>query len=185
MATFNFIQDAKCEMWFRRHFSIEAESYEEALNAVKKYKTEELSEYDLDDNVEVGFTEWLYGTADGAVLPEMHNASIELQDEQKNLIGDNAPMFVFNKFERVFNCSYKTKSHGWAIVKEQTVLWDAETEVVIILDEDGAEIKVKGSELYRLTSDGKRCPKCGRLLCEEHNPDIDYKYFCPECDENF
>lgn len=29
-----------------------------------------------------------------------------------------------------------------------------------------------------------KCPRCGSKL-EEETEIIDYKYFCPECDENF
>ena len=185
MNSYKFTQDVKCEVWFRRYLAITAASEKEALEMIEKYRLEEINENDLEDNVKITGSEWLYDTSDGMVIPEMYNASIELQDASKNVIGDNAPMFVFNKFERVFNCTYKTDDHGWAIVKEHTVLWDADTEVVVILDEDGKEIKVKGAELYRLTDDGMRCPRCGRLLCKEHNKDVDYKYYCPECDENF
>ena len=51
-------------------------------------------------------------------------------------------------------------------------------------DSSGIEsIATKAHNVYEYAFE-KTCPKCGNLLCFEHNDDIDYPYFCPECDEN-
>lgn len=47
---------------------------------------------------------------------------------------------------------------------------------------------VQAHNLYVVPSDIKKritCPKCGNILLDEHNDDVDYEYYCPHCDENF
>jgi hypothetical protein len=44
MEQFNFYKDEKCTMWNRGHFQIEAETYEEAVEKVKKME-EDLNLY--------------------------------------------------------------------------------------------------------------------------------------------
>lgn len=72
------------------------------------------------------------------------------------------------------------------IVKDQTAYTPEETILVTELDdnEEITQSQVKAEEIYQLAAD-VMCPKCGQPLYIEHHSEIDYPYFCPECDENF
>ena len=188
MKKFKFIQDAVHEMWLRRFFTVNAESYEKALQIALKYKAVELEEEELDptdDTVEIDGEEWLFDTASPAGLSVENMATLELLDHSKNVIADNSAAVIFRQFERVFHCSYNAETHGWGVVSTQTVITDDVNTVQVILDDTGAEVDADVAKLYRLSPDFERCPRCGRLLFKEHNTDIDYKYYCPDCDENF
>lgn len=102
MQTFDFYQDVKVTIWARQKFSIEAESYEEALKQVEKYKTEDASA-----NANGGpdcDIEWLYDTWEpltpeengGEPTIELYdnNCDILFPDSKKlryKLLGTNAP----------------------------------------------------------------------------------------------
>ena len=54
--------------------------------------------------------------------------------------------------------------------------------------DSGEEVIQNNSDVYRYPlhkSKLAKCPVCGRPLFEEHNTEIDYPYYCPECGENF
>ena len=191
MEEYRFNQDVKCEFWFRRNVIVTAESHEKAREIILKYKNEELNEMEDYENIEVDSTEWLSDTASEAILPSEDNPSIEITDptdEDVDPIADNTPLRVFNKFERVFNCTYEENTHGWGVVMEHSIVENEDTMINVILDKTGEEIKVKGTQLYRLSKDHTRCPRCGRILCDEHaqeEMETKYRFYCPECDENF
>lgn len=86
MEEFEFYQDVKVTVWCRQHFSVEAESKEEALKLVEKYKTEDVSDHeDIIDN------EWLFDTWEAMSVEENGgDSTIELYDRESNeMIGSN------------------------------------------------------------------------------------------------
>lgn len=85
MKQFKFYQDLKVSVWRRQYFIIEAESYEEALKKVEKYK-----EFDADSEEYCHSCETLFETEE--LLMPYENAgyrTIELYDNDGNLIGCN------------------------------------------------------------------------------------------------
>ena len=191
MKEFRFTQDVKCEFWFRRNVVVTAESHEKAKEIILKYKNEELNDNEDYENLKIDSTEWLSDTASDVMDPEENNASIEITDpldQFSDPIADNTPLRVFNKFERVFNCTYEPGTHGWGVVMHHTIIENEDTMVLFTLDETGQEFTVRGTQLYRLAKEHTRCPRCGRILCDEHNKEDlqhNYRFYCPECDENF
>lgn len=86
MKEFEFYQDVKVTVWQRQHISVKAESKEEALKIVEKYKTHDASVYLMPNN-----TECLYDTEE-LMFPEENGgyATIELYDQEtKEMIGCN------------------------------------------------------------------------------------------------
>ena len=86
MEKFRFKQDVKVTVWVRQSFVIEAESKEDALKKVERFKTEDVT--DEIDDVEC---ETLWETQE-LMYPKDNGGSwtIELYDERNNLIGQNA-----------------------------------------------------------------------------------------------
>lgn len=77
MATFDFFQDVKVTIWARQKFSIEAESYEEALQKVERFKTEDAAS-DVNNDIDL---DWLYDTWEPLDPKDNGNqATIELYD---------------------------------------------------------------------------------------------------------
>ena len=89
--TFNFYQDVKVTIWKRQHFSIEAETEEEARELAKQCADKDI--YDCDD-IEIDNDEWLYDTEE-QITPEENGgcATIEvyeIEGEYKaNFLADN------------------------------------------------------------------------------------------------
>ncbi len=195
MAKFRFYQDALRAMFFRTVFSVQADNYDEALQKALQFKNQEVDESEIeDDSIEVENTDWLLESADGVLDPEEKTYSIELLDAKKNVIVQNTPIRVFGKYERVF-CStdlpecpgYKIVADGYGFVKEKTIINNPDDKVTVIMD-SGEEVIQNNSDVYRYPlhkSKLAKCPVCGRPLFEEHNTEIDYPYYCPECGENF
>ena len=73
-----------------------------------------------------------------------------------------------------------------AVSRTTSVRWSNEKVKVheVNTGEEWIDNWVVAGELYQLAGD-KRCPKCGNPLYAEHHPELDYPYYCPECDENF
>ena len=90
--SFDFYQDVKVTIWQRQHFSIEADTVEEAREIAKQYKDSDVS-FALD--AEVDEVEWLYDTEEH-ITPEENGgcATIEVYERlgkyKGNLIADNA-----------------------------------------------------------------------------------------------
>lgn len=89
--SFEFYQDIKVTCWVRQKFSVESESKEEALKAVEKYKTNDIST--SDESHLIWDTEWLTETWEEILVEDNdYCATIELYDaESKEMIGDNVP----------------------------------------------------------------------------------------------
>ena len=86
MEKFRFKQDVKVAVWVRQSFVIEAESKQDALKKVARFKKEDVT--GAIDNVEF---ETLWETQE-LMYPKDNGGSwtIELYDEHNNLIGQNA-----------------------------------------------------------------------------------------------
>ena len=86
MEKFRFKQDVKVTVWIRQSFVIEAESKEDALRKVERFKTE-----DVTDEINDVECETLWETQE-LMSPKDNDGmcTIELYDEHNNLIGQNA-----------------------------------------------------------------------------------------------
>ena len=80
MKTFDFYKDEKNTIWVRHQFSIEAESYEEALEKIKQVESNPAESYE--DEID---TEYLYETLE-SIDPEENegNATCEIHSEDTN-----------------------------------------------------------------------------------------------------
>lgn len=86
MNEYSFYQDVKVEIWQRQYFTIKADTKEEALEEVEKYKRRDVSEDFI-----VEHSEYLFET-ESMLSPEENGgyATIELYDEATNeIIGCN------------------------------------------------------------------------------------------------
>lgn len=90
--SFNFYQDVKVSVWQRQHFTVEADTIEEAREIAKQYADEDIS---FNEDVEVGNIDWLYDTEEH-ITPEENGgcATIEVYEYKSRfegeLIADNA-----------------------------------------------------------------------------------------------
>lgn len=77
MNEYSFYQDIKVEIWQRQYFTIKADSKEEALEEIEKYKRRDVSEDFI-----VEHSEYLFET-ECMLSPEKNggDATIELYDE--------------------------------------------------------------------------------------------------------
>lgn len=92
----------------------------------------------------------------------------------------------FKAGEKVFNlepCAGDSDLRDWAAVCQDTTVEKAD-EIVLIEMQNGGENETTADSLYQI-AEGKFCPRCGEQLCVEHHPELDYPYYCPQCDENF
>jgi hypothetical protein len=80
MKTFDFYKDEKNTIWLRLKFSIEAESYEQALEKIKQIEGDPRQSYDDD-----GDWEYLYETLEG-MDPEDNGGepTFEIYSEDKD-----------------------------------------------------------------------------------------------------
>jgi hypothetical protein len=77
MKTFDFYKDEKNTIWVRHQFSIEAESYEEALEKIKQVESNPAESYE--DEMD---TEYLYETLEEMTPEENDNqATCEIHSE--------------------------------------------------------------------------------------------------------
>lgn len=252
--SFEFYQDVKVTVWARQRFTIEAESKEEALKEVEKFKTEDIGT--SEESHLIWDTEWMTETwEDIPVEDNGGGATIELYDvetkvklgdnsmkEQRELIGyqidfgeDEWPegLFSFQVFrtkqdvedyiffhelsEKYYDRIVEIQEgdieepsflgtrmrkfgkneevmvddglHYYAAIVEVdlTMEDDCETMPVFPVGPDGkctSPVDVEAGSVYK-KAPGMVCPKCGKPLYIEHNDEIDYPFFCPECDENF
>ena len=194
MAKFHFFQDVLQSIWLRKNFTVEATDLDSAKEVAKKYRNKELFELDKFKDVELHNEDYLYGTADSLPVPEEDDFSIEILDSKKDVVADNRPIRVFGKYERVFcstdfsDChSVDIEASSYGFVKQKTVIHNPDDKVTVIMD-NGLEFTLDQADVYRYPihpSKLAKCPHCGKPLFAEHHKDIDYPYYCPECDENF
>jgi hypothetical protein len=88
MKTFDFYKDEKKTIWLRLKFSIEAESYEQALEKINQIEGDPRQSYDDDDD-----WEYLYETLED-MDPEDNGgeSTCEIQSEdEKELVYTNKP----------------------------------------------------------------------------------------------
>lgn len=87
MKKFEFYQDVKVTSWIRQGFTIEAESKEEALKMVERYKFEDVEKYENINN-----SEFIYDYTESISVDENNGFhTIELYDGETNeLIGMNS-----------------------------------------------------------------------------------------------
>jgi hypothetical protein len=80
MKTFDFYKDEKNTIWVRHQFSIEAESYEEALEKIKQVESNPAESYE--DEMDA---EYLYETLEEMTPEENDNqATFEIHSEDTN-----------------------------------------------------------------------------------------------------
>ena len=90
--SFEFYQDVKVKVWQRQHFTIEAETIEEARELAKQYANEDIS---CVEEVEVENIEWLHDTIE-PITPVENGASATIEVYEYvgkyggNLLADNA-----------------------------------------------------------------------------------------------
>ena len=193
MRKFDFYQDVKVTVWQRQHFTIEAESAEEARELAKQYADKDISTC---DEVESDEIEWLCDTEEH-ISPEENGgcATIEVYEREGKykgtLIADNVPKEEeerkFKAGEHVAICDDKGNNY-LAVVMYETWVNSGSNVIAVRPDKDGVpalETDVVESRFVYQIAEGKVCPRCGNPLYIEHNDEIDYPFFCPECDENF
>lgn len=90
MKTFDFYQDRKVTCWERTQFSIEAESYKEALEIIKSWGGEDVLCFEDDKQIMVTDGETLYETSE-AISPIDNGGrpTIEVFDSTGSKITDN------------------------------------------------------------------------------------------------
>ena len=201
MNKFDFYQDVKVTVWQRQHFTIEAETAEEARELAKQYADKDISTC---DEVEADEIEWLYDTEEH-ITPEENGgcATIEVYEREGKykgaLIADNALkgfsamqlMYPreFNKNEQVAVSENYGEGY-FAIVEVEQHADDGEDVIGLYpIGEDGKcslpPRQVKAKYVYQ-KAEGKVCPDCGNTLYVECNTgEIDYAFYCPECQGSF
>lgn len=94
----------------------------------------------------------------------------------------------FGKNEQVLVYGTEDDPYSAIIETEVQVEYDEDLVMVHPVRKDGCSAmdwkEVEAVYIYQ-KAPGKVCPECGKSLYIEHNDEIDYPYFCPECDENF
>lgn len=90
MKEFRFYQDVKVKTWVRQSFSVEAESKEEALKMVERFKTEDIGSSD-EQNL-IYDTEWITEAWEEMSVEDNGGFStIELYDNEfREFLGGNA-----------------------------------------------------------------------------------------------
>lgn len=85
MKEFEFYQDIKVTVWERQRFTVEAESYEQALEIVKEYQDKDVS-----IDYPIGDSETLFETEE-FLTPEENGgySTIELYNDGREFIGGN------------------------------------------------------------------------------------------------
>ena len=96
MEKFDFYQDRKVTSWERTFFTVEAEDYDAAINAVKSWDGEDVACLS-DDRVSLIENRSLWETSE-AMSPEDNNgeATIEIFYYNGDLIAANAPSPLFD-----------------------------------------------------------------------------------------
>lgn len=91
MKTYKFFQDCKIKVWDRTHFTIEANSYEEAVAELERHKYTPISQVDSDHNITVTCNELLYDNSTQMTVAENEGFStIDLYNDKCEEIMNNA-----------------------------------------------------------------------------------------------
>ncbi len=97
MATFDFYQDRKVTCWERTQFTVEAESYKEALEIVKSWNGKDVLCFEDDEKVIITDGETLCDTAEG-ISPKENDwkPTIEVFDNKGDMIMNNITQISFD-----------------------------------------------------------------------------------------
>ena len=96
----------------------------------------------------------------------------------------------FKVSERVY---VENDKYGFKAIVAKSVNEAQEGDLVLVHalkntecdDSSGIETcKEIASNVYQI-ADNKSCPRCNGTLYREHHDEIDYPYYCPDCQENF
>ena len=87
METFSYYFDEKVTVWNRNHFTVDAETKEEADKIAKDY----ILEKDIDWDIDIDFSEYLYDTEE-KITPEENRGfrTLELYTDEDELLYVNA-----------------------------------------------------------------------------------------------
>lgn len=149
-----------------------------------------LSNYRYYKDQEMVEGENFFVSSNGMLMPKSKSQSeITLEKEERKEW--DYPR-EFKKSERVvYEDKHGVPHKAMVTCDQQSKYEDDEIEIFIFHDEEdddsqGIEMKfvdVKG--VYQLNENGKKCPRCGEPLYDEHLEHMDYPYYCPWCQENF
>ena len=90
---------------------------------------------------------------------------------------------VFKKGEAIFAWNYLERDlNGFGIVLEDTITED-DSDIVYIQVNGSGENEETADRIYKL-AENRICCRCGRVVCIEHDEELDYPYYCPDHDEN-
>jgi hypothetical protein len=86
---FNFYQDAKCTIWQRSHFTVTADSYEDAVEKMTALKDEDIADNEH-EGIEFIESEILFDTAEQLSIEENQNHStLEIFHPMNGFIAGN------------------------------------------------------------------------------------------------
>ena len=84
-------------------------------------------------------------------------------------------------YEDIENLCEKAKEHEeLKQLAEAVDKWLHSSYNPLALEEELRE----DNQQYQKHMTKNKCRKCGNFVCEEINKEIDYPYYCPNCDEN-
>lgn len=90
---------------------------------------------------------------------------------------------IFKKGEEIFAWNYlEPDLNGFGIVLEDKEV-EEDDEIVYIQVNGSGENQETADRIYKLAPN-RICSRCGCVVCVEHDEDIDYPYYCPDCQEN-
>ena len=91
MGTFDFYQDRKVTCWERTRFSVNADSYEQALEIIKSWRGEDVLCFEDDEQIRITDGETLYETSEAlSPIDNGGRSTIEVFDNSGHKIIDNA-----------------------------------------------------------------------------------------------
>lgn len=89
----------------------------------------------------------------------------------------------FKQGDVIFHYRYwEPDLHGFGKVLKDTVAEDNDSIVLIEANRSG-ECETTADRIYKV-KEHVQCSRCGCVVVEEWEGDIDYPYYCPDCDEN-
>ena len=161
MKKYKFYQDKKVSVWERSFFSVEAESYDQALGKVENLKLEDINEFDIDSS------EILFDTMEELEPSENNFApTIELFNGEDKKIGDNTMSDDAQKFDvlvqkmadarSVFiSCvTARIKSIG-GVVKVEDNQDEEEPLSLSVIDDNGTGVDHYEIDMVKVDEEGK------------------------------